>query len=133
MSKIKIKLSNRLPVLVDPNEWELIACAEHNDRHGTQIGNEPTREDNWFIKVRQKENRYIVYGEYSYDTAYNPEECITLFAGKIVESPDFVIGTIQYVGLDLVDRLSEIGKEMESQVFHRLIQECISELPAEEI
>jgi len=116
MSEVKndnltITMSGRRPVKIKKSEWKIVV--EQRDWEG-QYESQSFRK--WYIKIRQKGDKYIVYG--GHDTAWQGEE--DLRAGYLIEDSD-----------KLESYIEEVGGEIKAR--ERLINGCIADLPAEEI
>jgi len=125
--KLTITLTGKPPVKINKADWPILAEASDNDTHGAQIGNEPNRETDWWLKVRQHaDGRTIVYGVYSYDTHFQGERRDDARRGELLEPGADVLEGIQRVASDLEEYVKD-------GAFARLAQECIANLPAVEI
>jgi hypothetical protein len=133
---LTITLTGRAPAKIKKADWPVLASAEENDRHGTQIGNNPTIEENWALKVRQNDDgRAIVYAIYSYDTAWQGEMGLSLRGGELLDGGADLPAAIARVAQSIEDRVPEEISERPSSkgIFSRLAHECIADLPAVEI
>jgi hypothetical protein len=134
--KKKIALTGRAPVLIVEDDWPVIASASENDRHGAQIGNDPNQETDWVIEVREhQDGRMLVLALYDYSTLYQDEKSVSLRGGELLDSFTHtsagIVAAIQRVGAAIEARILSRGDE--SGVFPRLVEECIADLPAEEL
>jgi hypothetical protein len=129
---LTITLTGKPPVKIKKDDWEILAQASENDRHGAQIGNQPNRETDWNIKVRQHaDGRAIVYATYSYDTAFQGESGLGLRGGELLDAGADIPAAIERVADIIAARLPDGDRD--AGVFARLAQECIADLPAVEI
>lgn len=110
-----ITLTGRPPVKLNDDKWPVIASAS---RHDGQVECQANRRWNLFVRQCKKDgdDRCLVYGVYV--TAWQGES--DRRGGEIVDSiddvPDAVYEVAEYLGFD-----------------RRLADECIADLPAEEI
>jgi hypothetical protein len=108
---LTISMSGRRPVKIKKDEWDILAEArDWEGEHEFQAFRK------WYIKVRQKEDKFIVYG--GFDTAYRGQEDIR--AGYLVD--DFT---------KLESFIEKVGGEINAS--DGLIRRAIADLPAEEI
>lgn len=113
--KLTITLTNRPPVSVDTEVWQKVASAsDHDNQYECQANRR------WDLFVRQcqteDDDRCIVYGVYN--TAYQGEP--DRRGGEIVDSIEEVPAAVKRVA-------EYLGFE------ERLADECIADLPAEEL
>lgn len=113
--KLTITLTDRRPVTVDVDVWPIIGQASDHDN---QFEFQANRK--WKLTVRQcqtdGDDRCVVYGTYS--TAYQGEA--DRRGGEIVDSLDDVPASVKRVA-------EYLGFEA------RLADDCIADLPADEI
>ena len=81
------------------------------------------RKTDIFLKVRQHEDgRALVYGTYSYDTAWQHERSQSFYAGRLCEA-----------GADLPVVIREVGELLAEKCGHEalgeLMDDCIANLP----
>ena len=106
-----ITMTGRPPVRIRKSQWSIIAKAD-----GWEGQYQSQSHRTWHIKVRQKENRYIVYG--THITAWTNERDIRV--GYLADNMEEVLDLIHKV-------VDEIGGH------ERMANDCIADLPAEEI
>jgi hypothetical protein len=113
--KIKITMSERRPITIDPKLWPVIARADwHNGQHEFQA-NTIRR-----IKVRQHaDGRRIVYG---FQTAGN--------GGQPIGTRNPAAGFLLPAGADTIRAIRRVGGVIDDDT---LADECIADLPAEEL
>jgi hypothetical protein len=129
---LTITLTGRPPVKIKKDDWPVVASASENDRHGAQIGNEPNREDDWDLKVREHEDgRRIVYGIYDHSTAWQNESGLNIRGGELIDKDADVVEAIQRVAANMAERVN--AESFPGDVFLRLGHECTADLPAVEI
>lgn len=105
-SMLTITLTDRPPVRVVKDDWSIVASASDHEEHR-----------NWKLIVRQHgDGRSIVYG--IYDTNWQGEHGRR--GGVLVAAKEDIAAAIKTVGQSL-------------DFEERLIQQCIADLPAEEI
>lgn len=112
---LTITLTDRAPVKVDKTVWQLIASASDHDN---QYEFQANRKWNLFVRQCQTEgdDRCIVYGVYT--TQFQSES--DRRGGEIVDSVDEVPAAVKRVA-------EHLGFD------ERLADECIADLPAEEL
>lgn len=134
MSKRTITLTNRPPVVINEDDWELIASASDKD-YDNQYEFQANRISKWFIGVRihNKDRRAIVYATYSYTSNWQNERCYLAKQGVLLpkeSSTEDIINAIK----EVVNNISDCEHyEEESSRWKDLIHECVSDLPAEEL
>lgn len=129
--KLTITLTGRRPVAIIKDQWPIIAAASHKD-WDNQYEFQANRTWHYDLKVRQhKDGRTIIYGIYRYDTQCQGESDAAIRGGEMVTKEE-TIDAIKRVGKWMADNLPS-GHADEAEIFIRLINECIADLPAEEI
>ena len=125
--KRTITLSGRPPVKIVEEDWPEIAVGSRKDWDG-QYDFQANRTWKDFIRVRQHEDgRAIVYGVSDYDTLFQGEKGYCYKAGKLLTPGEDIPSAIYTVA----NHLAELGgPEIE---LNRIAEECIADLPAEEI
>lgn len=118
-----ITLTDRPPVTIHEAEWPVVAAAR---RHDGEIEYDAIRR--WGLRVRQHEDgRALVYATYSTSVrgAHNYR------GGELLESISDVPAGIRRVG----ERAAEHASDGVStrRVWLALIDECIADLPSEEL
>jgi len=110
--KRTITLSDRAPVTIVEADWPIIAQAsDHDDAHEFQANR------TWHLYVRQHEDgRAIVYGVYR---------------TKFENEHDRRGGHLLDVNENIAAHISDVAKELGFD--DRMAQECIADLPAEEL
>jgi hypothetical protein len=107
-----ITLTGRRPVKIVEDEWPVIAVGKD---HGGQIECQADR--SWVVRVRQHaDGRALIYGVY--ETRWQGESGSR--GGKMLDAGDDIIAGIRSVA-------ESIGASED------VAQECIADLPAEEI
>lgn len=141
--KLTITLTNRQPVKITKDDWPIVARSE-SYWYDSQYDFQANRKKKWSIIVRQHntDGRTIVYGVYSYSTAFRGESGATVRGGKIITVEGVtedcvgetapIIDAIQEVGNWMMDNIPSHRAE-DAEVFRALINECIADLPAEEL
>lgn len=128
MTTRTITLTGRPPVKINEEDWPVVAEASYHDWEG-QYSFQSFRTWRGFVRVRQHEDgRAIVYSKCWYDTAYQDERGYEQRAGKLLTNTDNLINAIQEVHahIDVVD-------EGHRDDWRLLAEECIADLPAEEL
>ncbi len=132
--QMTVVLTNRYPVEINPSEWPLIASASEEDRHGAQVGNQPNQEDTWTLKVRRHvDGRCLVYGVYTYDTAYEGGKDVRVAHGVLLTASEDndIVQSIVAVGNSMFHAVNRTDRP--GVVFSTLVDQCIGDLPAEKI
>lgn len=128
---MKVVLSGRRPVNIDPEAWPVIALATDKE-FDNQYEFQANCISKWSLKVRQHERGCaLVYGLYSYNSQWQNASCYDIRGGQKLMP-----------GADLARAIREVADWMESAVedampddaktFRRLANECIADLPAED-
>lgn len=133
--KLTITLTARPPVKITGNDWPIVAEAKWSDHDG-QVECEANRHWTAWIKVRQHtDGRTIVYGRYSYSTAWQGEanadyrdgQMLTIGEGSGARPVAHeIVAAIESVGARLAERS---GYECWTDI----IADTIANLPAEEL
>lgn len=123
-----VTLTDQAPVKIRDEQWPEVASgdwAAHDNKYEFQAN----RKWRLWIKVRQhSDGRLLVYGGYTYDTAFQGEANVSGKFGELLAADDDVIAAIRRVGRDL-GSVHDVAAEHERAV----VQECIAALPAHEI
>jgi hypothetical protein len=110
-----ITLTGRAPVKVRDSQWPLVAVASEHDG---QVKSQANRE--WWIRIRQHDDgRMLVYG--GYESAFQNEH--DLRAGYLLDA--------DHDAKDIADAVYRVADGISAE--RRLADECIADLPAEEI
>jgi hypothetical protein len=129
--RLTITLTGRRPVTIIRDQWPIIAAASHKD-WDNQYECQANRTWKYRVNVRQHEDgRTIVYGIYEYDTRFQNENCAGVRGGEMVAKYE-TIEAIKRVGKWMADNLPSDHAD-EAEIFNRLVNECIADLPAEEL
>ena len=134
MATRTITLTNRPPVKIDEDNWPVIASAS-DDTHDGQVRAQANRTHEWWIKVRQHEDgRAIVYAGYRYDTNFQDARGHEHKHGDYLAHTDAKHEEICRAVTNVAARM-ESGEHNgdDAAQWDRLAQECIADLPAEEI
>lgn len=125
-----ITLTGRPPVKVREDEWPRIAEGRYEWRDG-EYRPQATREVDLWIRVRRHaDGRAIVYGGYSYESAWQHEENRRVRVGIMTQPDDDLASAIERVGGELADRITDAPK---AGRLRDVIDECVADLPAEEL
>jgi len=110
-----ITLTGRAPVKVRDSQWPIVAVASDHDG---QVECQANRK--WWIRIRKHaDGRLLVYG--AYDTAFQTEH--DLRAGYLLDA--------DHDAKDIADAVYLVANGITAE--RRLADECIADLPAEEI
>jgi hypothetical protein len=138
--KLTITLTGRPPVKIVKGEWPIVASAT-DDWYDNQYEFQANRKTFWKLIVRQNsDGRTIVYGIYSHSSQFQNESGASVRGGKLITVDGVDSEKIGDTG-PIVSAINEIGQWMQenvendedAKVFARLINECIADLPAEEL
>lgn len=135
MSKQRtITLTNRPPVKINEDDWPIIARSD-DSWHDGQVRCQANREHSRTLVVRRhNDGRAIVYGVDTYDTRWQDEVSYAVRRGVLLASGDDIIGAITEVAADLEEAFFAAGHATgRLYPWPELTQQCISDLPAEEI
>ena len=132
MATRTITLTDRPPVKIDEDNWPVIASAKDYEHDG-QVECQANQKSSWWIKVRQHEDgRTLVYAGYSYDTNWQNARSLAHKHGQRLPSGpvDDICHAIKSVCADM-----EAGEHDgdDASRWKRLGDECIADLPAEDI
>jgi hypothetical protein len=130
-----ITLTGRPPVKIKKDDWPLYA--EGNAYiHDGQVECQANEKTKWRIAVlRHADGRAIIFAVYSHDTNWQNRSCYGLRGGELLPAASEIgeiISAIQRVGQWMIDNMPS-EKSDDSEIFSRLINECIADLPAEEL
>ena len=115
-----ITLTDRPPVTIREDQWPCIAEAIDDQDEG-EIKIQSNRTRDWWIRVRQHvDGRALVYAYNSYSTAWQGEQGYCRRTGELLPA-----GT----STDLIAAIRRVGRDLPAD----LVQECIADLPAEEL
>jgi hypothetical protein len=132
MATRTITLSNRPPVKINDEEWEVVASASSN-WHDGQVECQANRRSKRSLVVRQKGDRAIVYATYSYSSNWADDQGASCKRGVLVSgitADDQLVGHI----FSVADCMDETHcKDGDQSTWHQIAQECIADLPAEEL
>lgn len=129
-----ITLTNRPPVKVNEDNWPVIASAK-DCVHDGQVECQANRKSSWWIKVRRHEDgRAIVYAGYTYDTNWQGARSLEHKHGDYLAHTTFNHEEICRVIVDVAARMESGENDGDDAAqWDRLAQECIADLPAEDL
>lgn len=115
---IKVLMSERAPVKIDPEDWAIIAeAADYSGPHESQANHK------WFIKVREHEDgRRLVYGQLVRGPGGAPAGWKSAYAGFVIDPKKDDVSNETVRAIRRVAGL--IGN-------HDLGSECVADLPVE--
>jgi hypothetical protein len=129
-SRLKITLTDRAPIAIKEDDWPIIASADVFEHDG-EVEAQSNRRTRWELVVRQHEDaRAIVYATYSYDSNWQNERGYDVRGGELLADSDELAAAIKRVG-----RWMELEEhdEQDSKRWEQLINDCIGDLPEQEI
>lgn len=133
MSKRTITLTDRPPVTIEEDNWDVIAIASDNEHDG-KVKSQANIESNWWIKVRQHDDgRAIVSASYSYRSNWQNARDYSAKRGIVLPATSdsaAIIAAIKEVCADIATA-EHHGDEADR--WPTLAAECIADLPAEEL
>ena len=134
MATRTITLTNRPPVKIDEDNWPVIASAK-DYVHDGQVECQANRKSSWWIKVRQHDDgRAIVYAGYSYDTNWQGARSLAHKHGDYLAHTDVTYANICAAVTNVAARMADGEHDGDdASQWDRLAQECIADLPAEDI
>ena len=131
--KRTITLTDRPPVRIDEDEWGVVASASDKE-FDNQYEFQANRISKWYIGVREHDDgRCIVYATYSYTTNYQNSRGYSAKRGVMLpkdSTMDDVVKAIKEVASD-ISGAEHDGED--SSRWPTLANDCIADLPAEEI
>lgn len=120
---ITITMSERRPLKIDPEQWPIIAEAS---RHNGAVKSQANQE--WFVKVRQHaDGRRIVYGRIQAGNGGVPAGWRGSAGGFLVEASADAHNPNEEETVRAIRRVGGIVDD------DALADECIADLPAEEL
>lgn len=129
-----ITLSDRPPVRISDDDWNELAGAVEEEHDG-QVRSQANRVSKWSIRVRQHEDgRAIVYAVYDYSTNWQNERGYGHKHGLLLTAEQATTEGI-CEAIKTVARRMEAGEHNgdDGERWARLADECIADLPAEDI
>lgn len=127
---LTITLTDRPPVKIKKDEWPIIAESSDKD-FDNEYEFQANRTSKWTLKVRQHEDgRALVYGIYSYDTNWQNERNYNVRGGELLAKSGDLAVAIRRVGEWMAQQEQSEG---DASRWESLINECIADLPAQEI
>ena len=136
-TKRTITLTGTRPVTIVSDEWPVIAHGSYSDHDGENVGRNPVEcqaNRTWKtdIRVRQHaDGRAIVYGVWVYDSQFSNESNLGGKAGVLFNAGGDVIAAIREVAATMEAQTERDGAD--GQHVEQVADECIADLPAEEI
>lgn len=128
MEKRTITLTNRPPVVINDENWPLIASASDKE-FDNQYESQANQISKWFVGVRQHEDgRAIVYATYSYTNNWAGARDFHAKRGVLLPPGQDLVAAINEVCDDIA------GAECDGEDNARwktIAAECVADLPAE--
>lgn len=133
-----ITMTDRPPVTIREDEWPIYATGDANDDDSDGRGNDPNREWTRTIRVRRHaDGRVIVYGIYSYDTAFQGAKSAAAKRGVLLTGPTLdIIAAIRDVADSLATAEADADIDdarRDPAQWRQAAQCCIADLPAERL
>ena len=126
-----ITLTGRPPVKVKEDDWPFVASASYHEYDG-QYDFQASTHSRGLLKVREHaDGRIIVYATASYDTAFQNESGWNRKAGELLPADcdqPAMIAAIRRVHATMMASMPS-----DTELYAPLVDECIADLPAEEI
>lgn len=134
MAKRIITLTDRPPVTVDEDKWQVIAKASDYEHDG-QVECQANRRSKWTVTVRQHEDgRTIVYATYSYSSNWQGARDYAAKRGVLLTAEQATdAGIVQTIRAVCEDIASAECDGNDAERWPTLAAECIADLPAEEL
>jgi len=127
-----ITLTDRPPVRIADTEWPLVAFGAGSEDDSDGRGNPANRTTTRELRVRRhSDGRAIVYGIYDHSTCHQGERDHAARRGVLLEPSvgwQAIIDAIRVIGRQLAEAEGEAEAE-----WHKAMQSCIADLPAEEL
>lgn len=131
MSIRTITLTGRPPVKINENEWPILAEASYHD-YDNQYEFQANRHWKGFIRVRQHEDgRAIVYAKCDFHSQWQGESGYMQKAGELLSGGATVEEIVAAIGR--VHECIDIVDESHADHWRLLAEECVADLPAEEL
>lgn len=143
MAKRTITLSDRPPVSIEEDNWTLIARANDSEHDG-QVECQANRKSAWSIRVREHDDngKVIVSAIYTYTSNWQGARCYSAKHGELLTPTGSAeIGAKTVAPADIVAAIKSVCERMaacehdgdDAARWPTLCDECIADLPAEEI
>lgn len=130
--KLTVTLTGRRPVTITKADWPIMAQAEESIHDG-QVECQANVRTKWALRVRaHADGRAIVYGTYRYTTQWQGARDYDIRGGEIGAAGEPLPAIIRRVG-EWMQRNLPTDHQEDGEEFGRLINECIADLPAENI
>ena len=132
---VTVTLTGRPPVRIDKNQWGVVARASDED-YDNQYRFQANRTSDYWIVVRERDGKYLVYAGYTYATQFQGESNRSERAGELLEpgaSMADVVSAIQRVAKTMQAQVGAEDEPAVADTFARLGRECIADLPAEHL
>ena len=141
--KRTITLTNSRPVRISDSDWPILASSDWTEHDG-QVQCQANRQTWAWINVRQHvDGRTLVYSGYDYSTHFCNESDKT-YRGGVMVTPtedEYPIASRtadnDWTGERVIAAICSVGEQAiehtECDEFWRLINECIADLPAEDL
>jgi len=131
-----ITLYDRPPVRIREDEWPIMAAAEWA-WHDGEVESQANRKHYCLLRVRQdrQQGRTVVYGVARYVTNWQREEPWEYRGGQLLDTDSGtmmanIVAAIREVGNRVADSIPD---EDTARHMRELVDECIADLPAEEL
>lgn len=131
--QLTITLTGRAPVKINREDWPKIAEASDHTYDG-EYDFQSFRRTKWYLNVRQHvDGRMIVYSIYSHKMAWQGEQEMYVRAGHLYPTGADLPKAISELAREMVLKVDREGSAQDAGVFYRLGDECIANLPTEEL
>jgi hypothetical protein len=139
MGKRTITLTDRPPVVIEEDNWPVIASAKDSEHDG-QVECQANRKSKWGLYVRQHaDGRTLVYAIYDYCTNWSNSRDISIRQGVMLNS--WALREAKDDAAAIVAAIKDLGDDMMLCERHEgdearwgtLVDQCIADLPAEEL
>jgi hypothetical protein len=127
-----ITLTGRPPVRIVDADWPLLAEASYHDWNGQYDFQSPRHWRGWIMVRQHADGRALVYAACTYQTQYQGENGYAQRGGELLPTgatQEAIIAAIYrvHVGITIADATAH------GTHWQRLADECIADLPAEDI
>lgn len=135
--KLTITLTEHPPVRINIELWPVLAQG-HDHYYDSEHKCQANRTAHWHLIVRHnsKTGRALVYGIYTYETAWLTEKGYDIRAGRMLDaySAESCIAALQSVAEQMREKVDLYTQDTRAAVtFTRLLDEAIGDMPEMEL
>jgi hypothetical protein len=127
---LTITLTDRAPVKIKKDEWPLLAEATKENYDG-EYESQANWKSKWALRVRtHQDGRAIVYGVYSYSSNWMNARDFAVRGGELLTTSTDLPAAIRRIGEWMAGQEQNEG---DAARWESLINQCIADLPAQEL